>query len=245
VVINQSMARAAWPDRDPIGQRIRIGWTQSTGEWMTVVGVVADIRQGSLDAAIRQELYVAAAQHPRIAGALKVVARTAGEPAALTESFRQLATRINPEVPLKFTTAELLIAETLAAPRFRTLLIGLAAVVALVLALIGVAGVMACVVAERRNEIGIRMALGAPPARVVWHFTARGLRLVALGLGIGLLASLAGARLLQGFLYEVSPGDPLVFGAIVVLLALSALIACVLPALRAARVDPLIALRAE
>ncbi len=245
VVINESMARATWPDQDPIGRRIRIGWDSANAPWMTIVGVVADTKQQSLAAPVDQELYVPAAQHPAPAAELKIVARTAGEPTALTEPFRRAAHRLNAEVPVDFTTAEILIADTLTAPRFRALLVGVFAGTALLLALIGVAGVTACVVAERRRELGIRLALGAPRHHVLTLVLRGGLRLVALGLAAGLASAAGAARFIQSFLYDVPALDPLVYGCVTALFVIAATLACLLPALRATRVDPMIALRAE
>lgn len=245
VVINESMAKAGWPDQDPIGRRIAIGWDARELKFMTIVGVVADVKQVSLDAPVGQALYVPVAQHPLVSTDLKIIARTSGAPEAQTESLRRIAQRINPEVPLKFTTAEILIADTLTAPRFRALLIGTFAVVALILSVVGVASVMACVVAERRAEIGIRMALGAQPEDVVRHFTLRGLRLAGIGLALGAMLALVSARFLQGLLYGIGANDPLVFAGVTGLLLVAALGACIWPSRRAAKVDPLVVLRSD
>jgi putative ABC transport system permease protein len=244
VVINESMARASWPGENPIGHRIRIGW-DDVNLWMTIVGVVADTRQRSLDAPVGQELFVPALQHPRLGNVMKVVARTTIEPEALKEAFRRVAQSLDREVPLKFTTAELMVAETLAAPRFRTLLIGLFAAIALVLAVVGVAGVMACIVGERQAEIGLRVAVGARPKDVVRHLLGRALPMVLLGLAIGLVGALTGARVLDGLLFETSTAEPGTLVAVSVLLVLAAVGAASVPAVRAARVSPMSALRAE
>jgi predicted permease len=245
VVINQSMARASWPGQDPLGHRIRIGWESADAEWMTVVGVVADAKQGTLDRPGGEELYVCAPQHPALAGDLKVIAQTLAAPLALTETFRQIVRRLNSEVPLKFTTAETLVADTLAAPRFRVMLLGQFAGVAFLLALIGVAAVMACLVAERRAEIGVRMALGALPSQILRHFLLRAFRLAALGLALGLVASLLVGQAMTGLLYDVPPNDPVVLAAVSLLLLAAAVVAAFVPALRASRVDPLTTIRAD
>ena len=234
VVINESMARAAWPDESPLGRRIRIGW--DSDEWMTIVGVVADSRQGSPETPVGQELFVPAAQHPAVTTTMKVVARTQVPPLTLTDELQGIGRALNPEVPLKFTTAQILVDETLSTPRFRALLIGLFAVVALLLSLVGVAGVMACVVAERRNEIGLRMAIGARGTDILRHFLLRALRLALLGLGFGLAASVAVAQLLRGLLYGVTASDPSVLALVSFLLVAAAVGAAAWPALRAARV---------
>jgi predicted permease len=245
VIINETMAKTGWPNEDPIGRRIAIGWDSAEIKMMTIVGVVADVKQVSLDAPVGQELYVPVAQHPRVSSDLKIIARTSGAPEAQTESLRRIAQRLNAEVPLKFTTAEILISDTLTAPRFRALLIGTFSIVALILAVVGVASVMACVVTERRSEIGIRMALGAQPEDVVRHFTLRGLRLAGLGLALGTVLSLLSARFLQGLLYGISASDPLVFAGVTGLLLIAAVGACVWPSRRAAKVDPLVVLRSD
>jgi predicted permease len=245
VIINESMAKAGWPGRDPIGDQIGIGWDGTTKDLMTIVGVVADTAQGTLDAPIGQELFVPVAQHPKLAPFLKVVARTSGPPLAQSESFRQLASRLNAEVPVKFTTAELLVSRTFAAPRFRALLIGLFAAAALLLALVGTAAVMAYVVAERRREIGIRMALGAPSSAVVRRYLFWALRLALGGTAIGVVIALVGARLVRGLLYGVSATDPLILATVSFVLVTASVLAAAWPARRAATVSPTIALRAE
>jgi putative ABC transport system permease protein len=244
VMINETMARASWPGESPLGHRIRIGWDRND-LWMTIVGVVADTRQGRLDRAISQELYVPVAQHPALARRLKIIARTTLDPPLLADSFQRLARDLDPEVPVQLTTAGTLVAQTLSAPQFRTLLIGLFAAAALLLAIIGVAGVMAGMVAERHAEIGLRMAVGAQPARILRQFLVRGLRLALLGLALGLAGALAAARVLEGLLYGVGPRDPFILGVVSALLLLAAVAASLWPAFRAARVSPMVALRQE
>lgn len=243
-LVNESLARAHWPDASPLGHRIWIGW-DSVDTWFTVVGVVADTKSGALDAPIRQEVYVPVAQHPTLAASMKVFARTTLPPAALAESLRQLARRLNPAVPVKFTTGETILADTLTAPRFRSLLIGLFAGVALLLAAIGLYSVLAYGVVQRTTEMGVRMALGARRGQVLGLILRDGLKLVIFGLLAGGLASLALNRLLTAFLFGTQPLDPLVCGSVAALFAVIAVLACWLPARRATQVDPMIALRAE
>jgi putative ABC transport system permease protein len=252
VVINESLARAAWPGEDPLGHRIKIGW-DSAGEWMTIVGVVADTRQGSLDRTIKQELYVPATQHPKIATDMKVIARVrpnasverAVDPLTFAAGFRRLAQELDPEVPVRFTTAELLVANTLATPRFRTLVLALFAGVALLIAAVGLYSVLAYAVAQRTAEIGLRMALGAQRHHVLGLILRGGATLVALGLALGLGLAAATSRLMQAFLFQVPPIDLAVYSTVAAIFAGIALIACLLPAHRAVRVDPISALRAE
>lgn len=246
VVVNESMARTAWPGQNPIGRRVKLGWMQSTYEnYLTVVGVCADIKQVSLDAPSRQELYIAGPQHPQALERLKLVVRTTAAPLSLAEPLRQLVRRLNPEVPVQFTTATIMIRDNMAAPRFRTVLIGVFAGVALLLAIVGVAGVLACMVTERRSEIAIRMALGALPGDVVGDFVRRGVRLALFGLAVGLISAYFGARLLQGLLFGVGTSDPSTFAIVGGVLMIAALVASAVPAARAAKVDPLVVLRAE
>ena len=244
VVINETMARASWPNEDPIGRRIRIGMSLEP-QWMTIVGVVADIKQVSLSRAISQELYVSAMQFPLANTQTRLITQTTVAPESLIVSFRKMARALNADVPVKFTTAQIIVAESLAAPRFRAFLITLFAVVALIIALVGVAGVMACIVAGRRTEAGIRLALGAQPRHVVALMLREGLRFVFFGLALGLLVAVGAARLLQSQLFGVGAFDPGVFAIVGTLYFVVASIACLIPSLRAARVDPLIALRSE
>jgi putative ABC transport system permease protein len=245
-VINQAMARASWPGESPLGHRIRTGWVGSTmARWMTIVGVVDDVRQVSLDRPVGPELYVAAAQHPVTALNLQLVARTSLPPLALADSVRRIAAALDQEVPVKMTTAERIVSATLAPHRFRTLLLSLFAAAALLLAVVGVAGVMACLVAERRAEIGVRIALGADERRILRHFLARALRLALLGLALGIPGALAGARLLQGLLFGVGAADPATLTGVGALLVLAALAAAAWPAWQASRTSPMTILRSE
>jgi putative ABC transport system permease protein len=245
VVINRAMARASWPGQSPIGARLKIGLFDSTmAEWMTVVGVVEDTRQVTLDRQGAPELFIAVAQHPVAALNLCVVARTTLDPLLQAETLRQQARAIDPEVPVKVTSAERMVTGSLRGLRFVTLLIALFAAAALALATLEVAGVMACVVAERRAEVGIRMAIGAHAGQILREFLGRALRLTALGLGCGLALSLAGGRVLRGLLFGVGATDPVTFLAVSALLT-AALAAAAWPAVRASRTSPMTVLRIE
>jgi putative ABC transport system permease protein len=212
---------------------------------MTIVGVVANARPRTLDEPIREEMYLPAAQHAALTNVMKLVARTGPEPSSLFADFRQLSRNLSAEVPVELTTADLMVADTLSAPRFRTGLIGGFAIVALLLALVGVAGVMGGLVTERRTEIGVRLAIGARPHMILGHFLGRALRLALVGLGLGLLGSLASAHLLESLLFGVGPTDPSILASVALLLIAAALGAAAWPALRAAAVSPMVALRAE
>jgi putative ABC transport system permease protein len=176
---------------------------------------------------------------------LNIVARTTGDPAVLSESLRRLARERAADVPMKFTTMEAMLSEHLAAPRFRTLLVGVFASLALCLAIAGVYGVVAYSVSQRSNEVGLRIALGASAGGVVRLVLRQGLALAGIGLGLGLAASMAGTRWLESMLFQVRPNDPWVYVAVAAMVGAVTLAAGYVPASRAAKVDPVAALRQE
>ena len=241
VIVNERLARKSFPGEDPIGHMLYCGY--DSRKPMTIVGVVGDVRQFGPATEPWPELYMPFEQHPR--GSLNLMARTAGDPQALSETVRRLVRERNPNVPVKFSTLEENLAENVAAPRFRTTLLGIFAGLAVLLAMAGVYGVMAYVVGQRRSEIGLRMALGASHANVLLLVLRQGLVYVGLGLALGLAGAVAATRLLSSMLFEVKPGDPATYAVVAVLLAIVALAASYVPARRAARVDPLIALRQD
>jgi len=212
---------------------------------MHIVGVVGDVRQRGPARDPEPEIYMPYEQHPRPATAMSVVVRTAADPAALPEAMRRLARDRAPDVPVRFTTMETLLSENVAAPRFRTLLLGLFAGLAVCLAMAGVYGVMAYLVGQRSSEIGLRMALGASSADVQRMVIRQSLALVAAGIVLGLAGAAAATRLLTTVLFQVKPTDPLTYVAAALLLAVVALAASYVPARRAARLDPMVALRQE
>jgi putative ABC transport system permease protein len=242
-LINESLARKSSPGQDPLGRVILCGLDSMKG--MKIVGVVGDIRQGGPAGAPRAEIFMPYEQHPKPTASMSVVVRTASDPAALAQKVRLRARQISPDVPVKFTTLEVSLWENVAAPRLRTLLFGIFAGLAVALAMAGIYGVMAFVVGQRANEIGLRMALGASPFTVMAMVMRQGLALAAIGLAIGLAGAVAATRLLTQLLFEVKPGDPLTYAGVSVLLAFVALAASYFPARRATKVDPLSALRQE
>ena len=242
-VINESLARTSFAGQDPIGRMIYCGLDSRNP--MKIVGIVGDIRQSGPARAPQSEIYMAYQQHPGPAASMSLLVRTAVDPAAMFETVRKKSQAVSPDVPVKFTTLETMLAENVAAPRFRTLLLGIFAGLAVCLAMAGVYGVMAFVVGQRANEIGLRMALGASQAKVMTLVLRQGLMLAGVGLAIGLAGAIAATRLLSKMLFEVKAGDPLTYAGVVVLLALVALAATYIPARRATKVDPLIALRQE
>ncbi|HZS04396.1 MAG TPA: ABC transporter permease [Blastocatellia bacterium] len=244
VIVNETMARRFWPGEDPVGKRFTFGDPGPNAQWLTVVGVVRDTKRQGLDTEVRMESFLPHAQDP--VRAMEVVVRTADNPLAMTRTVREAVWAMDRDLPLsEIQTVEQLFGERVAPRRFNLLLFGLFAGVALVLAVVGIYGVMSYAVAQRTHEIGIRMALGAQRGDVVKLVISQGMRMVVTGVVVGLAGAFALTRLMAGLLFGVSAADPLTFALIAVLLLLVALVACYLPARRATRVDPLVALRYE
>jgi len=242
-IINEALARKSFQGVDPIGRGIACGMDRP--DYMTIVGVVSDIRQQGPGSKPQPELYMPAYQHPMYATAMNVIVRTNSDPTALTETMRRKTRELNPEVPVKFTSVEETLSSTIAVPRFRTTLIGVFAALALCLAMAGIYGVMAFLVNQRTAEIGIRMALGASRGNVLGMILQHGGQLAAIGLAIGFAASFAVNRTLESFLYEVRATDAMTYALVGALMIFVVLAACIVPAMRASRLDPLIALRQE
>lgn len=242
-IINEALAKQAFPNQNPIGHTIFCGMDSLKG--MRIVGVVGNTRQFGPSAPPWPEIFMPYEQHPLPSTSLIVVARTPLEPGFLEETLRRTLRDISPDVPSRFSTMQAELSESVAAPRFRALLIGVFALLALALAMAGIYGVMAYSVAERTREIGIRMALGAQPGRMLHLVLGQGMQLVAAGLVVGLGAAFVATRLLTSMLFEVKPFDPATLaGACGVLFAV-ALVANYVPARRATHVDPMVALRHE
>jgi putative ABC transport system permease protein len=247
-IINASMAKTYFPDINPLGQHMQLGaLPEKSIPYMEIVGVVGDVRPGlGLDP--QAEMYLPYQQADAILPVfqLSVVMRTAGDPLSETSALRSALSQIDPNEPLvKVRTMEDNMAATVSEPRFRAWLIGIFAALALVLAAVGVYGVMSYTVTQRTSEIGVRVTLGAAPQDVFRTIVGEGLRLALIGVGVGLVATLALTRLLHTFLFGVSAYDPLTFIAVAVILTLVALAASYFPARRATQVDPLVALRYE
>ncbi|PYO45943.1 MAG: hypothetical protein DMD84_27465, partial [Candidatus Rokuibacteriota bacterium] len=241
-VVNQELARRTWPGRSALGRRLRISGPPDV--WATVIGVVGTIRQRTLREAPSPQLYRPMTQAANIFNS--IAARTDGEPMALARSVRAALWSVDPEQPVwRMRSMASLLERDVATPKVIMLLTTLFASLALLLAVIGVYGVVSYVVAERTREVGIRMALGARSGEVVRLFVGRGLRAIGVATATGLAAALAGARVLRAQLYGVSPTDLATFVAVPVILAAVAVLACWLPSRRAARVDPMVALRYE
>jgi ABC-type antimicrobial peptide transport system permease subunit len=243
-VISQSLARKYWPNEDPIGKHIQFGNMDGDLRLLHVVGVVGDVRGYGLDADAQPTVYANALQRPPHS-ALSIVVRAQSDPATLTPALRQTARALNSELPVSFRTLQQIFSSSLDQRRFSLVIFAVFASVALALAVMGVYGVMAYAVAERTKEIGVRMALGATVGDVLKLVMGQGGRLIAIGVALGGAGSLFLTRLLTSLLYSVSATDPMTFAGVALLLAGVALVACYLPARRATKVDPMIALRCE
>jgi ABC-type antimicrobial peptide transport system permease subunit len=212
---------------------------------MTIVGVVGSVRQAGPANAPVPECYMPYRQHFYNAGTLSLVIRSAVDPSSLTDAVRRKARELSPAVPVRFTYLTDQLDRHLAAPRFRGLLVAAFAGIALVLALIGVFGSAAYAARQRTREIGLRMALGATPGMVLWLLLGRGLVMTAAGLALGLLGAAAASHLVSSLLFEVAAMDPLTYAAVAGLLGVTSLAALYLPAWRATRLSPTVALRHE
>jgi predicted permease len=242
-VVNEALVRQSFPNRDPLGRTIFCPFDSLQG--MKIVGVVGDVRQRGPEREPMPECYMPYGQHGFNGPALSLVVRTAGDPIALAQTLRRLAHESNPEAPMKFTTMEAMLAEDVAAPRFRTVLFAVFGALAVWLAMAGIYGVVAYAVGHRTNEIGVRIALGASTGGVVRLVLWQGMAPACIGLGLGLAASIAGTRLLQSMLFQVQPNDPWVYMVVAAMVGVVTLVASYVPASRAARIDPVVALRQE
>lgn len=243
-IIDQNMARTYWPDDDPVGKRLKRGGVESKAPWLNVVGVVASVKQYALDSESRVTFYTPYHQSP--AGTMYVTVRTVTDPLSLAAAITQEARAMDPNVPIyDIKTMAQRLSESLGRRRFAMLALGVFAIVAMLLAAVGIYGVMSYSVTQRTREIGIRMALGAPTNGVLKLIVGQGMLLAGMGVGIGLTAAVATTRLMASLLFGVSATDPMTFVVIGVLLACVALLACYIPARRAIKVDPMVALRYE
>jgi putative ABC transport system permease protein len=243
-VISQSLAEKHWPNEDPLGKRIQFGNMDGDLRLLHVVGVVGDVRADGLDADVQPTVYGNALQRPAHS-ALSIVVRAQADPATLTPALRQTVRALDAELPVNFRTLREIFSSSLDHRRFSLIVFAVFAAVALALAVMGIYGVMAYAVAERTREIGVRVALGATVGDILRLVMGQGGRLIAVGVMLGVAGSLALTRLLASLLFGVSATDPLVFAAVALLLAAVAVLACYVPARRAAKVDPMIALRCE
>jgi putative ABC transport system permease protein len=243
-VVSQAMAARYWPDQDAVGKRFKQGDAASPGTWLTVVGVVGDVRNDDAGAPPVPQFYLAVSQNS--ARALTYVVRTAGDPAAAATAIRSAVWEVDKDQPvLNVRTMEQVVREDLAGVDLVAGLLAAFGAIALVLAVAGIYGVLSCAVSQRTHEIGVRIALGAGPAEVLRMMVGQGLRLSLIGVGIGVASGLGLGRAMSSLLYNVSPADPVTFAAVGAVLTTVAALACWIPARRATRVDPVVALRYE
>jgi predicted permease len=244
-VISQTMARRFWPNEDPIGRQIQYGNMDGDVRLLHVVGVVGDVRDGGLDSEPRPVVYANYFQRPAAAADFSIVAQARGDAAALTDAMRREARALNPEMPTKFETVKEIVSASLDNRRFSMIMLGVFAGSALLLAMVGLYGVMAYITSQRTHEIGIRMALGAQRRDMLGMIFGQSFALVLSGIGLGLLASIALTRLLSTMLYGVRATDVVTYGGVIGLLIAAAALASYIPARRAMKVDPMVALRYE
>ena len=245
VIISQTLAERYFPDEDPIGKRFRSGGAERPrNPWMEIVGVAGDVKYSGLDAQPEPAYYVPLSQNRW--GAAYLVVRGQMNPTSLTPAIQQQIRELDKDIPIaNLATMDRLLANSVAVPRFRTLLLGAFAVLALALASIGTYGVISYSVTRRTHEIGIRMALGARSRDVMTLVIRQGLVVALIGVAIGLAGSFALTRLMDSLLFQVSTTDIGTFAGVAALLIVVAVLACWIPARRASRVDPMTALRCE
>jgi putative ABC transport system permease protein len=243
-VISQSFARRYWPNEDPIGKRIQFGNMDADLRLLHIVGVVGDVRGNGLDADAAPTVYANALQRPPRSD-LSIVVRAQSDPATLTPALRQIVQALNSDLPVNFRTLQQIFSSSLDRRRFSLVIFAAFAFVALSLAVMGVYGVMAYSVAERTRELAIRISLGAQSGDVLRLVMGGGLWLALAGVALGLAGAFALTRVIAALLYGVSPTDIMTFAGVALLLTFIALLACWLPARRATKVDPMIALKSE
>jgi putative ABC transport system permease protein len=238
-VVDQAFVRRFFAEGNPLGRHLLLGEKR-----LEIVGVVGDVKHAGADREARPTLYVSFLQSP--AARMNVVLRTTAAPSSLVVSVKHAVWSIDRDLPIyRIESMDNVVAEATSAPRLTLSLLGLFAVVALTLAAIGIYGVMAYAVNQRTSELGIRLALGASSVDVLSLVLREGMTIVVIGLTTGLAAIFALGRLVHAILYHTSPHDPVALGATLVIIAAVALVACLIPARRATKVDPMVALRAE
>jgi putative ABC transport system permease protein len=245
VVISEKTAQHYWPGQDPIGKRLKPGATASDVPWREMIGVVKDVRQNDFIAEPKMQMYFSYRQLKDLT-ANALVVRATVDPMSLANSIRNAIWAVDKDQPVAdIDTMDHIVLEAIARQRFSMLLLGIFAALALVLAAVGIYGVMSYSVTQRTHEIGIRMALGARRTDVLQMTIKQGLKLVSIGMILGLVAAFLVTRILTSQLFGVSATDPITFTGISLVLLAVAILASYLPALRATRVDPITALRAQ
>jgi putative ABC transport system permease protein len=242
-VISESLARDRWPDQDPLGHTIEFGNMDGDLRLLTIVGIVGDTHEYGLDKPARPTVYVNLFQRPR--AIVTVTMLTDADTQSVTSAARRILGDLDPEVPARFRTFQEVYSDALGSRRFNVILIGFFGVTALLLATAGVFGVMAYSVSRRTREFGVRVALGATAGDVLQMVLGQGMRTILIGVAIGIAGSFALTQTVASLLFGVTPTDPVTFTGVTLLLVLVALIACYIPARRATKVDPMVALRYE
>jgi putative ABC transport system permease protein len=243
LVINQTLAREFFSNEDPVGKHLFVWWGHPKQSY-EIVGVVGDVHQKALGEQPKPGVFICDLQEP--SGPVNLVVRAQGDPRRLVRAIESQVHAVDSEVPIaEVRTMDQYVSNSVAEPRFNTILLGSFAALALVLAAVGIFGVVSYSVAQRTRELGVRRALGADTAGVMRLVIGQGMTLVLIGVAAGAMGALALTRLLTSLLYGIAPGDPLTFAACAGVLMLAALAACYLPARRAAKIDPMVALRYE
>jgi putative ABC transport system permease protein len=245
-MVNEAMVKKFFPDRNPIGERLKLGFGNDL-PWFTIVGVFKDVKQGGVDAPAGTELYVLQDQLPQYSSIqtnMNFMLRTTQSAALLAGPIRRAVHDHDPTLPIvQLQSMDDVFGEAVSRPEFLTTLLGLFAALALALAAVGTYGILSYLVGERRQEIGIRMTLGAQRGQILRHFLIRGLVLAGAGLGLGLAAAVFLTKLMSTLLFNVSPTDPATLALVCVTMAAVAALACLIPAWRATRVEPIVVLR--
>jgi len=246
VIVSESLARHFWPYEEAIGKRLKPGF--SDDGWCTIVGVVGDTKQHTLEEAPSPSMYLPYAQAPVpfLMHDITLVLRTASDPLSLVAPARHAVQAVDPDLPVfDVATVEQLVYRSVSGPRFNTALLAIFAALAVVLAAVGIYGVMSYTVAQRTREIGVRVALGAGASDILGEMVRHGMLLAAGGIATGMIGAWAVTRFLSSLLFGVRPTDPITFALVPLVLAVVALVACFMPARRATKVDPMVALRYE
>jgi predicted permease len=244
-LISQSLAREKWPNMDPLGRTIEFGNMDGDLRLLTVVGVVGDVREDSLEATARPTIYVDYRQRPQATGHFTLVLRTTAQPAVVIPAAREIVRDLDPNVPPSFNTFTEVFSASLKTRRFNLTLVGVFAATALLLAVAGIYGVMAYSVARRTHEMGVRIALGASAPDVLRLVLSQAMLTTVVGVAVGIAGAFVLTRAMQSLLFGVSATDPVTLAGVALLLSFAALLACYIPARRATKVDPMVALRYE
>jgi putative ABC transport system permease protein len=245
-IINETMAHQFWPDSNPLGKRFKIGGPDSARPWMTIVGIVGDVRQMGVDKPVKAEMYFPYRQTPGGSEPRELVIRTSVAPSSLAAAVRREIHAVDPDQPVSnVRTLDEILGEETAGRRLGMTFLTAFSSLALLLSALGIYGVLSYFVAQHTPEIGVQVALGATSINIVGVVLKKGMLLAGTGVGIGWIAALGLTRLMQSLLFEVNATDPLTFAAVAAVLIGVALLASYVPARRAMRVDPIVALRYE